>query len=262
MKEKIVGKIDRGSMECNTYLKYDIEVYVEILQQLNNIFNVNEVYCQYITTNRAYALYGDLYNLKMQVRYYAKGGSFSELYRIGSIDWRYQKGIMVQEVLKYNMEYDNIIRLLSLSLHINNRDSLYKQCKNCKGIFVDVEKEEICGNCEKERNREEAKKEKIKENNERILEKNNEINDSGGWVYFILDKLNNKVKIGCALIVQDRLKTLQIGSFNDLELLYKEEGRHPHENSLHTRFRRDRIKGEWFNYSKNIKEYISSKTAG
>ena len=80
------------------------------------------------------------------------------------------------------------------------------------------------------------------------------------YVYFILDKSSNAVKIGHTTNLEIRLMSLRSMNMNKLELIYAIEGDVKLELGLHTRFSKDQIKNEWFNYSNDIKAYIKSRS--
>jgi hypothetical protein len=90
--------------------------------------------------------------------------------------------------------------------------------------------------------------------------------------YFILNRRANRVKIGKSKFVYERFRTLQTACPDTLEILgilplegigdgmrtltpevplseYLEE-------NLHSRFKKYRKKGEWFEYSPEIKEFL------
>ncbi|GCD10443.1 GIY-YIG nuclease family protein [Clostridium tagluense] len=80
-------------------------------------------------------------------------------------------------------------------------------------------------------------------------------------IYFILNRDTDSVKIGITKReVQKRLNALQTGCPNKLELIYAVKGNYTTEKYLHKLFDFDRIrlKGEWFNYSYHIKQWINN----
>lgn len=79
-----------------------------------------------------------------------------------------------------------------------------------------------------------------------------------GYVYFILDRELDRVKIGYTRKDPNkRLKQLQTGSSSKLELLYYVEANGFNtERHLHRLFDADRCCGEFFNYSYHIKHWI------
>lgn len=78
-------------------------------------------------------------------------------------------------------------------------------------------------------------------------------------VYFIQAGRNGLVKIGWCkdIYPEKRMSVLQIGCPETLEIVYSI---HPcsrtFEGFLHKEFRKDRVRGEWFTYSQEIKEFI------
>lgn len=76
-------------------------------------------------------------------------------------------------------------------------------------------------------------------------------------VYFILDEVNNVVKIGVSCNPFKRLSDLQTATHAKLSLLVVKLGSYQMEGELHRRFADDRINGEWFRFSDSIKEYLN-----
>lgn len=81
-------------------------------------------------------------------------------------------------------------------------------------------------------------------------------------IYFIYDSNNNAVKIGKtnkdSLYV--RLSMIQVGNPNELTILGVMDGDLDKEQELHQEFKKYYIRGEWFTYSDEIKEYVSTNT--
>ena len=75
-------------------------------------------------------------------------------------------------------------------------------------------------------------------------------------VYLIVCFKNNCCKIGSSLDPSKRLNNLQSANPNKLELVSIIEGDKKLEFELHEKFSKDRLNGEWFNYTKEIKEYF------
>ena len=79
-----------------------------------------------------------------------------------------------------------------------------------------------------------------------------------GFVYFVQAQRLELVKIGIASNMSARLAALQCGSPDRLVVL----GVEPHEtpalleSELHTRFRKERQHGEWFNPSPALLSYV------
>ena len=81
------------------------------------------------------------------------------------------------------------------------------------------------------------------------------------YVYFILDRFCNAIKIGKSDDVDDRLGTLQTGNPNDLEIVHKikcssDRASKRLEKLYHRHFNDIRIRGEWFRYEKELFENI------
>jgi hypothetical protein len=77
------------------------------------------------------------------------------------------------------------------------------------------------------------------------------------YVYFILDELNNAVKIGTTIDIKKRLSAIQCGQSQKLKLLKLVEGTYELELELHEKFVDFRISGEWFKAHKTLIAYIS-----
>jgi len=75
-------------------------------------------------------------------------------------------------------------------------------------------------------------------------------------VYFILNKDSNHVKIGYSKNPTLRIKTLQTGSSNRLELIAILKGTIKEEKFLQKKFNKYHINNEWFEYNENIREFI------
>lgn len=78
-------------------------------------------------------------------------------------------------------------------------------------------------------------------------------------IYFILDTYSNAVKIGYTTIkgLRRRLQTLQTGTPYELRLLGALWGDRLTEKQIHNMFKPSHIRGEWFNYSKELEDFIS-----
>jgi hypothetical protein len=82
-------------------------------------------------------------------------------------------------------------------------------------------------------------------------------NGKPGWIYFILCADAKRCKIGFTRHdVSKRLANLQTGSASELCLLVKHPGSMESERILHARFAADRVQGEWFNVSEDIRAYL------
>ena len=87
------------------------------------------------------------------------------------------------------------------------------------------------------------------------------------YVYFIREIVNKKkgkygfIKIGIARNVANRLEALQTSNARELELLIaipfksRMQARHV-EKKLHRRFRRFRVRGEWFDKRLKFEEFV------
>lgn len=82
--------------------------------------------------------------------------------------------------------------------------------------------------------------------------------DNKSCIYFILAKKTNLVKIGTTTNMKNRFSTLSTGSPYELELLYTFPGYKQKEKELHKKFEHLRVKGEWFNYTDEIKVFIGA----
>lgn len=68
---------------------------------------------------------------------------------------------------------------------------------------------------------------------------------------------DNKCKIGYSKHPDKRLKELQTGNSEILRILHITEGDKTKEKELHKKFEHLNICGEWFNYTKEIKDYFN-----
>lgn len=72
-----------------------------------------------------------------------------------------------------------------------------------------------------------------------------------GYVYFIKAKCEgNPIKIGYSIDPKKRLKSLQTASPVKLKLVKAIPGNRDTERNLHRRFKKYRIRGEWFKSEK------------
>ncbi len=76
------------------------------------------------------------------------------------------------------------------------------------------------------------------------------------YVYFIKDSSNGLVKIGKSVTPHKRLKILQIGSSNKLQLVKIVKGGMYLEQILHRYFKSIRIQGEWFKPDYELKQFL------
>ena len=81
-----------------------------------------------------------------------------------------------------------------------------------------------------------------------------------GCVYFMLNHIKNIVKIGYSNNAKRRLYEIRSYQTDGLELIGKVLIDNPSllEKELHEKFITYKIKGEWFEYSKPIKDYIET----
>ena len=78
------------------------------------------------------------------------------------------------------------------------------------------------------------------------------------FIYFAEEVGSDTVKIGISVNPESRLSTLQTSNPKTLRLIHAFEGTGEDEAELHERFAKDRIRGEWFTLSEQIKEYLRS----
>lgn len=74
------------------------------------------------------------------------------------------------------------------------------------------------------------------------------------FTYFILDDVQNRVKIGKSRNVARRIKSLQTGNSNIFKLRCTTTSYS--ETELHKKFCRYKINGEWFTFSAEIKCFL------
>ena len=71
-------------------------------------------------------------------------------------------------------------------------------------------------------------------------------------VYMIQANPSRRVKIGHSAYVEGRLALFQCANPEELRVLRLFEGDQPEEALLHWRFRKQRIRGEWFDFSDDM----------
>ncbi|NEC17947.1 GIY-YIG nuclease family protein [Streptomyces parvus] len=72
------------------------------------------------------------------------------------------------------------------------------------------------------------------------------------WVYAVSSEADPKaIKIGVAGDIEQRMRSLQIGSASRIVLRWSERGGYPLERHLHAAFDNIRISGEWFDFRKH-----------
>lgn len=80
---------------------------------------------------------------------------------------------------------------------------------------------------------------------------------SDGFVYFIKSPSLNAVKVGfTAGDPRARLKKLQVGSADDLELIGWADGTMADEKKWHLRYNSYRVRGEWFRLEGEFEDFI------
>lgn len=79
-------------------------------------------------------------------------------------------------------------------------------------------------------------------------------------IYFIYDRKNDAVKIGCSMNPKKRFSQIQTGNAGCLTLVAEMEGDQEQERELHTKFRKYNKRGEWFVNSRELREYIYKNT--
>ena len=84
------------------------------------------------------------------------------------------------------------------------------------------------------------------------------------YVYFILDPINSCIKIGKANDVKSRIRDLQVGNPNELELLatikcHDESTAFKIESQLHSSYPHLYLRGEWFKYEDSLRNFISEQ---
>lgn len=87
------------------------------------------------------------------------------------------------------------------------------------------------------------------------LKEDLEIEESESYIYFILSD-DGYVKIGLSNDPEKRLKSLQTATAHELKIIHQIPGNQKVEHYLHTLFKKDRFRGEWFIYSEMIKNFI------
>ena len=76
-------------------------------------------------------------------------------------------------------------------------------------------------------------------------------------VYFIQAEGTNFVKIGVARdSIESRLDSLQVGCPHQLKIIGQVDGSHKKERQLHNRFSHLRERGEWFNLTVELADFI------
>lgn len=81
------------------------------------------------------------------------------------------------------------------------------------------------------------------------------------FIYFIKNERCEVVKIGLSREPLKRLGQLQIGSVDPLQILGVLEGGEAEERALHERFSRYRRRGEWFDFTGELKTFAQELAA-
>lgn len=76
-----------------------------------------------------------------------------------------------------------------------------------------------------------------------------------GEIYFISDGKGH-IKIGFAVEAKKRLSTLQCGHPDSLSIVATMPGNRHVEKGLHTRFRKEHVRGEWFKNSGELATFL------
>lgn len=79
-----------------------------------------------------------------------------------------------------------------------------------------------------------------------------------GWVYFI--QAGDKIKIGFSTRPLNRLRDLQTSNPGALEIIGTMQGTKAYEHRLHERFKRFRVRGEWFRSTAALTRLIDAYT--
>jgi len=86
------------------------------------------------------------------------------------------------------------------------------------------------------------------------------------YVYFVLDRISNSIKIGKANDIEIRMSDLQVGNPNPLELIHYikcSSSKHSIllEGQLHSKYEKLHLRGEWFRYDEEVfQELITEGT--
>jgi len=75
-------------------------------------------------------------------------------------------------------------------------------------------------------------------------------------IYFIQSGENGPVKIGQSEDPIARLEQLQTGNPEELKLLWVYEGDEYTEHEIHEMFKKDRVRGEWFKFTDELKTFV------
>lgn len=80
-----------------------------------------------------------------------------------------------------------------------------------------------------------------------------------GWIYFIAEDNNQRIKIGYSKDPEKRLKQLKTGNSNGLRIVKTIPGNKIEENKYHKYFERYKIPNskEWFIFSEEILAFVA-----
>lgn len=83
-----------------------------------------------------------------------------------------------------------------------------------------------------------------------------DFNPYKGYVYFIAEEDNQRIKIGFAMNPYKRIKQLQTGNSKTLKILKIIPGDQKVERAYHKHFAMYKQRGEWFQLSEEILAFI------
>lgn len=79
------------------------------------------------------------------------------------------------------------------------------------------------------------------------------------FTYFFFDEVTGKVKIGCSSNIERRKVELETAFPCKLTVIGVLPADKWPEPLVHKRFESDRLRGEWFNYTRAIREFLTSQ---
>jgi hypothetical protein len=77
-----------------------------------------------------------------------------------------------------------------------------------------------------------------------------------GSVYFLLEPVSKRVKIGWTMHLRRRIRALQLLSPIPVTLLGSVPGRRMHERHIHLHLKEHRLQGEWFEFEGSCRALI------
>jgi len=80
-----------------------------------------------------------------------------------------------------------------------------------------------------------------------------------GWVYFFQQGQTGPIKIGFTTNLLERMESLQIASPHELRCLCNMRAFPHEEREIHARFRKHRIRGEWFDPCPELLAFMEEK---